>query len=409
MSTRTLRLDDADLRDSLERNGMEGNRNGLEMTKISIPIIDLAAGYQRYREEIDARIARVLSSGWYILGEEVARFEKEFAAWLGVDNAVGVANGTDAINLALRSLNVGPGDAVFTVSHTAVATVAAIEMSGATPVVIDVDASSQNIDLGKLSESVRNFSRISGNLRPKAVVAVHLYGQSCDMNALRRICEEGGLHLIEDCAQAHGTTFGGARAGSFGAAAAFSFYPTKNLGAFGDAGAVVFRDSAAATRCRALREYGWTSRYVSEFSGINSRLDEFQAAVLSVKLTHLDGEIARRRSLARRYDAGLAGVVETPSVLAGSEHAYHLYVIRCAGRDALRSCLQNAGIGSGIHYPVPAHLQPAYRDRIPLGLGGLAVTESLAGGILSLPMHPFLNAQDVDRVVGVVKDWAGAR
>ena len=229
------------------------------------------------------------------------------------------------------------------------------------------------------------------------------------MSALQRVCEESDLHLIEDCAQAHGTTFGGARAGTFGAAAAFSFYPTKNLGAFGDAGAVAFRDSAAAARCRALREYGWTSRYVSEFSGINSRLDEFQAAVLSVKLTHLDGEIVARRALARTYDAGLAGVVETPSVLAGSEHAYHLYVIRCARRDSLRSCLKNAGIGCGIHYPVPVHLQPAYRDRIPLGLGGLAVTEALAGEILSLPMHPFLGAQDVDQVIRVVKDWASSR
>ncbi len=376
---------------------------------MSIPIIDLAAGYREYRGELDSRINRVLTSGWYILGEEVARFEREFADWLRVDNVVGVANGTDAINLALRSLGVGAGDAVFTVSHTAVATVAAIEMSGATPVVIDVDASSRNIDIGKLSESVRSFSKISDKLRPKAVVAVHLYGQSCDMSALRSICLNSGMHLIEDCAQAHGTTFAGARAGSFGDAAAFSFYPTKNLGAFGDAGAVVFRDSAAAARCRAIREYGWTSRYISEFSGINSRLDEFQAAVLSVKLAHLDGEIAKRREVARAYDEGLAEVVETPRVSAGSEHAYHLYVIRCANRDALRTSLQIAGIGSGIHYPVPVHLQPAYRDRIPQGLGGLAVTEALAGEILSLPMHPFLKAQDVDRVVEVVKDWASAR
>jgi len=409
MPRRRFGLAGADPRDSEPRHGPEEKRNALEMSEISIPIIDLAAGYRQYREELDACIARVLSSGWYILGAEVARFEKEFAAWLTVDHAVGVANGTDAINLALRSLDIGVGDAVFTVSHTAVATVAAIEMSGATPVLIDVDASSRNIDLEKLSESVRNFSRISGKLRPKALVAVHLYGQSCDMNALQRVCDEGDLHLIEDCAQAHGTTFGGARAGTFGSAAAFSFYPTKNLGAFGDAGAVAFRDSAAATRCRALREYGWTSRYVSEFSGINSRLDEFQAAVLSVKLRHLEGEIAKRRVVARSYDAGLAGVVEIPSVSPGSEHAYHLYVIRCAGRDSLRSRLQSAGIGSGIHYPVPVHLQPAYRDRVPLGLGGLAVTEALAPEIVSLPMHPFLNAQDIDQVVRVVKDWASSR
>jgi dTDP-4-amino-4,6-dideoxygalactose transaminase len=409
MSTPKLGLAGVHLRDSMAPPGPEKEGSAAEMSKVGIPIIDLAAGYREYRAEIDRRINRVLGSGWYILGEEVTRFETEFADWLKVNSVIGVANGTDAINLALRSLEVGAGDAVFTVSHTAVATVAAIEMSGATPVLIDVDAESRNIDIGKLSESVRNFSKISGRLRPKALVAVHLYGQSCDMGALRRVCEEGGLHLIEDCAQAHGTTFRGARAGSFGAAAAFSFYPTKNLGAMGDAGAVVLRDAAAATRCRALRQYGWTSRYVSEFSGINSRLDEFQAAVLSVKLAHLDGEIAKRRAVARLYDAGLAGAVETPRESPNSEHAYYLYVIRCADRDSLRTTLQNAGIGSGIHYPVPVHLQPAYRDRVPLGLGGLAVTEALAGEIVSLPMHPFLSTEDVDRVIEVVKNWAGSR
>jgi dTDP-4-amino-4,6-dideoxygalactose transaminase len=394
-------------RNSLEQPGTENE--SADMSKVNIPIIDLAAGYREYRAELDARIGRVLSSGWYILGEEVARFERQFADWLKANQVIGVANGTDAINLALRSLGVGAGDAVFTVSHTAVATAAAIEMSGATPVLVDVDAATRNIDMDKLAESVGHFSKISGKLRPKAVVAVHLYGQACDMNALRSLCSDNGLLLIEDCAQAHGTTFGGARVGSFGEAAAFSFYPTKNLGAFGDAGAVVFRDAAAAARCRALREYGWTSRYVSEYSGINSRLDEFQAAVLSVKLTHLDTEIAKRRAVARAYDAGLAGTVETPRVAAGSEHAYHLYVIRCAERDSLRTSLQGAGIGSGIHYPVPVHLQPAYRDRVPLGLGGLEVTEALAGEILSLPMHPFLSMQDVSRVIASVQDWAAAR
>jgi dTDP-4-amino-4,6-dideoxygalactose transaminase len=379
------------------------------MSTIDIPVVDLSAGYQRYREEISARVARVMDSGWYILGEQVARFEKEFAAWIGVEHVVGVANGTDAIHLALRSLGIGAGDAVLTVSHTAVASVAAIESAGATPVLVDVDAATYNIDIDKLNDTVRNFTRFAGGLRPRALLAVHLYGQSCDMSALRGLCEERGLELIEDCAQSHGARFAGASTGTFGSAAAFSFYPTKNLGAFGDAGAVVLRDSAAAARCRALREYGWTSRYVSEFSGINSRLDEIQAAVLSVKLAHLDAEIAVRRSLAQRYDRGLAGAVRTPAVHPGCEHAYHLYVVRSAARDALRGHLQKAGVGSGIHYPVPVHLQPAYLGRLPVGAGGLAVTEALAREIVSLPMHPFVRDAQADRVIGVVSDWAKSR
>jgi dTDP-4-amino-4,6-dideoxygalactose transaminase len=376
------------------------------MSEISIPIVDLSASYRRYRDDIDAGIARVLESGWYILGKEVARFEGEFAAWLGVKNVVGVANGTDAVNLALRSLGIGQGDAVFTVSHTAVASVAAIEMAGATPVLVDVEASTRNMDLNKLAETVRSFPRTAGGLVPKAVLAVHLYGHSCDLSALQGLCRENELELIEDCAQAHGTRFGIARAGTFGSAAAFSFYPTKNLGAFGDAGAVAFPDPAAAMRCRALREYGWTSRYVSEYSGLNSRLDEFQAAILGVKLPHLDAEVAVRQALAHRYDTGLAGLVETPIVSPGTSHGYHLYVVRTPFRDSLRKALENSGIGSGIHYPVPVHLQPAYRGRVPLGVGSLAVSEALAREVLSLPMHPFLSAQDLERVIGAVANWA---
>lgn len=381
----------------------------MEISKISIPVIDLSIGYIQYRGEIDECIARVLNSGWYILGNEVLQFEKQFAAWLNVQQVVGVANGTDAINLALRSLGVGAGHAVFTVSHTAVATVAAIELAGATPVLVDVDASTRNIDVDKLAESVRNFPRTSGGVRPKAVLAVHLYGHSCDMRELKRLCDEEDLELIEDCAQAHGTKFGDGRAGSFGSAAAFSFYPTKNLGAFGDAGAVAFRDPVAANRCRALREYGWTSRYVSEFPGINSRLDEFQAAILSTKLRHLDSEVAARQAVACIYDAGLAGVIETPKVSPGTAHAYHLYVIRCENRDSLRTALEKAGIGSGVHYPVPVHLQPAYLNRVALGAGGFDVTETLAREVVSLPMHPFLPSGDAHRVVQTIKDWMSLR
>jgi dTDP-4-amino-4,6-dideoxygalactose transaminase len=379
------------------------------MSEISIPIVDLAASYRRYRHDIDACVARVLESGWYILGSEVTRFEQAFAAWLGVKHVVGVANGTDAVNLALRSLGIGAGDAVFTVSHTAVASVAAVELAGATPVLVDVDASTRNIDLNKLAESVRGFPRIAGGLVPRAVLAVHLYGHSCDLSALQKLCLENDLELIEDCAQAHGTWFGTARAGTFGSAAAFSFYPTKNLGAFGDAGAVAFPDPAAAMRCRALREYGWTSRYVSEYTGINSRLDEIQAAILGVKLPHLDAEVAVRQALAHRYTLGLSGIIETPVVSPGTAHGYHLYVVRTAFRDSLRATLENSGIGTGIHYPVPVHLQPAYRGRVPSGAGGLAVSETLAREVLSLPMHAFLSTQDVDRVVGAVTNWTRGR
>jgi dTDP-4-amino-4,6-dideoxygalactose transaminase len=379
------------------------------MNEISIPIIDLSAGYRQYRDEIDACVARVMSSGWYILGGEVARFENQFAEWLNVEHVVGVANGTDAITLALRSLGVGAGDAVFTVSHTAVASVAAIELAGATPVLVDVNASTRNIDIDQLSDSIRDLQRAAGKLRPRAVLPVHLYGHSCDMSALTRLCAEHGLELIEDCAQAHGTRYKGALAGSFGSAAAFSFYPTKNLGAFGDAGAVVFRDSAAANRCRALREYGWTKRYVSEFTGINSRLDELQAAILATKLPHLDEEIGARQAIARMYDDGLSGLIETPVVSRESRHAYHLYVVRCAERDSLRSSLEQAGIGSGVHYPVPVHLQPAYSGRVAVSRGGLGVTEALAREVLSLPMHPFLVPEQVQRVIEVVGDWVKRR
>lgn len=382
------------------------------MSKISIPIVDLAASYRAYREGLDAAIVRVLDSGWYILGAEVARFEQAFAEYLGVAQVVGVANGTDAVALALRSLGVGAGDAVFTVAHTAVASVAAVELAGAVPVLVDVDPVSRNIDLSKLADSIRMLPRLAPGLRARAVLPVHLYGQACDMAGLLDLCRRHELELIEDCAQAHGTMIGGRKAGTFGAASAFSFYPTKNLGAFGDAGAVAFADPAAARRCRALREYGWTSRYVSEYAGINSRLDEFQAAVLSVKLPHLVAEVARRRGVAQLYQEGLsdlAGLLELPTEAPGTEHAYHLYVVRSLARDALRSFLESRGIGSAVHYPVPVHLQPAYRGRVPLGAGGLAVTEALAREVLSLPMHGFLSHENVRSVIAAVRDGVRRR
>ena len=371
------------------------------MSDAPVAMVELRHGYLAYRDEIDAAVRRVLESGWYILGREVGAFEDGFAKWCGVGHAVGVGNGTDAVTVALRALEIGQGDAVFTVSHTAVATVAAIELAGATPVLVDVDPDTYTIDPGKLEEAVIHYAASGKAGTPKAVIAVHLYGQICDVGALKAICDRFGLRFVEDCAQAHGTTLDGRRAGSFGDIATFSFYPTKNLGAFGDAGAIVTNDASLAEQCRALRQYGWFRHYHSDIAGQNSRLDELHAAILSVRLGHLGQEIATRHKVARRYDEGLRGVA-VPQVRPNSEHSYHLYVVRAAARDALIGALKAQGIGSAIHYPLPVHLQKAYERRLAVAPGGLAVTERLCKEILSLPMHPFLSEQDVDRVIDAV-------
>jgi dTDP-4-amino-4,6-dideoxygalactose transaminase len=356
--------------------------------------------YRAYRDEIDAALQRVMGGGWYILGDEVRRFEAEFAAWCGLDHMIGVANGTDAIEIALRTLEIGAGDIVVTVSHTAVATVAAIELVGATPVLVDIDPATCTIDPQKLDETVRDL--VGAGLNPRAVIAVHLYGQPCDMPALVEICRRHDLLLVEDCAQAHGARIGGRHVGADGAASTFSFYPTKNLGAFGDGGAVGFMDAELARRCRALREYGWRERYISDLQGMNSRLDELQAALLSVRLAHLDAELVRRRAVAALYDRGLDGVT-TPVSRPGTLHAYHLYVVRTPRREALRQALSAGGIGTGIHYPVPVHLQPAYANRIRIGAGGMAETERAAHEVLSLPMHGFLDDRSAARVIEAVR------
>lgn len=378
------------------------------MTEKQIFPVDLRAGYEAQRAEIDAAVKRVLESGWYILGGECSAFEKEFAAWCGRTHAIGVGNGTDAIVVALKALEVGEGDAVFTVSHTAVATVAAIEMAGAMPVLVDIDPRSFTLDPQKLEDAVHAFSRSGSPGQPRAVIAVHLYGQPCDMAAIGEICKRHGLLLIEDCAQAHGAEIAGTKAGNFGDMASFSFYPTKNLGAFGDGGAVVTSDPALAERAAALRQYGWKERYLSDFSGMNSRLDEMQAAILRVRLTRLDDEIARRRAIAAAYDQALSGAIQIPATRPGCRHAYHLYVVRSSRRDALAAALKAGGIGTGVHYPVPVHLQKAYQERVALGPGGLAHTEQAAREVLSLPIHPFLTDEDVIRVAATVKAWAKA-
>ena len=357
-----------------------------------VPFNDLRAQYRALQADIDAAMARVLDSGWYILGKEVAAFETEFAAYCGTAGCVAVNSGTDALHLALRACDIGPGDEVITVAHTAVATVAAIRMVGATPVLVDIDPDSFTMDPVAAAAAITP--------RTKAIVPVHLYGQPAALDEILALAYSKNLRIIEDSAQAHGATVSGQRAGSVGDLGCFSFYPTKNLGALGDGGAVVGNDPALLEKVRLLREYGWSpaDRYVSQIEGVNSRLDELQAAILRVKLPQLDAWNARRQAIAARYDASLAHALRVPSACPARGHVYHLYVVRTPHRDALRAALTKQGIGTGIHYPVPVHQQPAYRH-LP---AQLPVTEQIAGEILSLPMHPFLSDADVDVVIETV-------
>jgi dTDP-4-amino-4,6-dideoxygalactose transaminase len=364
---------------------------------INIPQTDPRAGYLARREELDDAIARTLQGGRYILGAEVKAFEEEFARYTGTGHAVGVASGTDAISLALRACGIGPGDTVLTVSHTAVATVAAIELAGATPAFVDVDPVRYTMDPASLEEAIAVLEQTGA--RPRAVIVVHLYGQPADMETIAAIARRHGLLVVEDCAQAHGSMIGDVRVGSIGDIAAFSFYPTKNLGAFGDGGAVTTSDSDVAARLGELREYGWRERYVSAITGTNSRLDELHAAMLRVKLRYLDSDNARRRQIASRYDSLLNGSeCVLPAQSPDTMHVYHQYVIRTRNRDDLRESLTAQGIGTLIHYPVPVHCQPAYRDRIGTVVP-MTATERAAGEILSLPMFPELTDAQSDLVI----------
>ena len=377
---------------------------------MKIPQSDPKASYLAHKTGIDAAVARVLNSGWYILGQETAAFEKEFAAFLGANHAVGVASGTDALVIALRACGVGTGDAVVTVSHTAVATVAAVELAGAVPVLADIDPESFTLNPESLETTIREYLSLPAASRHtlKAVIAVHLYGQPADLPAIQRIADRYGLVLIEDCAQSHGAAHSGRMTGTWGRVGAFSFYPTKNLGAIGDGGAIVTNDSAVAARALLLREYGWQRRYVSQISGMNSRLDELQSAILRVKLPHLVSETERRRAIARCYNKRLASAaVRRPRLDAPLLNVFHQYVIRTQSRDTLRTFLQERGIGTLIHYPVPVHLQPAYAGRVWIGGGGLPHTERAACEVLSLPIHPQLSDSSVEETAVHIHEWSG--
>lgn len=360
---------------------------------------DPQAGYLAAQAEIDAAIQRVMLSGQYILGPELEAFEKEFAAWLGVAGAVGVANGTDALELALHAAGVGPGDKVVTVANTVTATVSAIGATGARPMFVDIEPHTLLMDLAALD------SMLTALRDPtiKAVVPVHLYGQAVDMPALMDLARQHNLLVIEDCAQAHGAGVGDRKAGAWGQLAAFSFYPTKNLGAFGDAGAVVGSDPALLEKVQLLRQYGWRRRYVSDLPGRNSRLDELQSAILRVRLPRLDSENARRGVIAQQYRTALAGLpLGLPQVGAGRTHCWHQFVIRTPRRDDLKAALEKKGILCGILYPVPVHRQPAYHD----AGRSLPQTEQACAEVLSLPLHPGLTDADVARVVREVQGFA---
>ncbi|HLI28477.1 MAG TPA: DegT/DnrJ/EryC1/StrS family aminotransferase [Chloroflexota bacterium] len=353
---------------------------------------DLRPQYAALRAELDEAVGRVLQRGWFILGPELEAFEAEFAAYCGARHAVGVGSGTDALHLALRACGVGPGDEVVTVAFTAVPTVNAISLAGARPVFVDVDPTTRTMDPARVEAALTP--------RTRALLPVHLYGHAADMAPLRELAERRGLWLIEDAAQAHGTRYRGQRTGTLGHLAAFSFYPTKNLGAYGDAGAVVTDDEVLARRLRLLRNYGQTDRYHHQLEGVNSRLDELQAAILRVKLRHLDAWNTARRERAARYTAALAGLA-TPREAPWTYHTYHLYVVEVPARARVQQALAAAGIGTLVHYPVPVHLQPAYAH-LGVPRGALPVSERLADTVLSLPLYPELPLAEVDRVAAAL-------
>jgi dTDP-3-amino-3,4,6-trideoxy-alpha-D-glucose transaminase len=366
---------------------------------MAIPFLDLHAPYRELQEEMDAACRRVLASGWYVLGAEVEAFEAEFAGYCGVRHCVTVGNGLDALTLILRGCGIGPGDEVIVPAHTFIATWLAVSAAGAVPVAVDVDERTGNLDAAQAADAITP--------RTAALLPVHLYGQPADMEALGAVARRHGLKLIEDAAQAHGARCHGRRAGSLGDAAGFSFYPAKNLGALGDGGAITTNDDALAARVRLLRNYGSTVKYSHETQGVNSRLDELQAALLHVKLRHLDEWNARRAALAARYRDALAGLpgLELPVVPEWAEPAWHLFVVRHGRREDLQRHLSRAGISSMIHYPVPPHLSGAYRAGGWRGKG-LAAALRWAGECLSLPLGPHLAPDDVDQVAAAVARFA---
>jgi dTDP-3-amino-3,4,6-trideoxy-alpha-D-glucose transaminase len=364
-----------------------------------VPFYSLQRQHAELRAELDSATARVIDSGRMILGRELEQFETAFAAYCGVRHAIGVGNGLDALTLILRALGVGPGSEVIVPGHTFIATWLAAEQVGATIVPVDIDPQTFNIDAAAVELAI--------TARTRAIVAVHLYGQPGPMASLRQIGDRRAIPVIEDAAQAHGATYGGTKAGALATAAAFSFYPTKNLGALGDAGAVTTNNDEVAQRVRRLRNYGSLCKYEHEQLGVNSRLDELQAAYLCAKLLRLDQKNQRRSDIAGLYQRGLVNLpgVVLPRIPDGRRTSWHLYVLRVAQRDELQRELAARGIGTLIHYPIPPHRQPAYAGTA-LGQTYLPNTERAAREVLSLPMWPELTNSEVERVIESVREAA---
>ena len=359
-----------------------------------IPFLDLAAINRAHAEALNAAVKRVLDSGWFILGNEVAQFEREYAAFCGAAECVGVANGLDALVLALRALDIGPGDEVLVPSNTFIASWLAISHVGAKPVPVEPISATANIDPSRLAAALTP--------RTRAVMPVHLYGQPAEMAPILAFARDHGLKVIEDAAQAHGARYRGERIGGYGDVVTWSFYPGKNLGALGDGGAVTTNDAALAERVRVLRNYGSKQKYRHEVIGFNSRLDELQAAMLRAKLPALDTENAHRARIAAHYTQHLQGLpLQLPHSAEGCISAWHLYVVRHPRRDALAQGLAERGIGTVIHYPVPPHLQPAYAS-LGIQRGALPIAEALHDEVLSLPMGPTISVADADVVIAAV-------
>ncbi|RYZ85791.1 MAG: DegT/DnrJ/EryC1/StrS family aminotransferase [Proteobacteria bacterium] len=345
--------------------------------------------------DFNAPIQRVLASQWYILGEEVKSFEREFAQYVGVADCVSLANGTDALELALRTVGVKAGDKVVTVANAGFYSSIAIHSVGAVPLYVDVDAGTLTLSAEMLRQALDH--------KPKAVIVTHLYGQLADIKEIVKIARAAGVAVIEDCAQSHGAVRDGKQAGSFGDISCFSFYPTKNLGALGDGGAVASDNAALMSKSRTFRQYGWSKKYhVDTAGGCNSRLDEIQAAILRVKLPHLDSWNASRRSIATRYNSAFANLPMTlPSI--GSDYVAHLYVVRVQSRDAFRQHMESKGVSTDVHYPIPDHLQKAYPEAKTLG--SLTNTEAASSSIVTLPCFPNLPAEQVDQVISAVQSF----
>jgi dTDP-4-amino-4,6-dideoxygalactose transaminase len=364
-----------------------------------IPFVDLKAQYASIREEVNAAIQGILDSCQFTLGSEVAQFEKEFAAYSGAGIGIGVNTGTSALHLALLAAGIGPGDEVITVSHTFVASVAAVHYTGAKPVLVDIDPVTFTMDVAAIEAAITP--------RTRAILPVHLYGQMADMDPIMSIARKHGLVVIEDACQAHGAEYKGRRAGSIGDMGCFSFYPGKNLGAYGEGGMVVTGNEEYARKVRMLRDWGAEKKYHHVLKGYNFRLEGIQGAVLRVKLRYLEGWTEARRGAAAHYDALFAGSgVQTPHAAAHNRHVYHIYAIRTASRQAWQDYLNAQGIQTGIHYPIPVHLLPAYAD-LGYKQGQLPHTEKAANEVLSLPMFPELTAPQRETVVAAVKALAG--